>query len=65
MDRCHTTILTRSEGLRMAEEEPILTNPPNQEVARHVRDYSRFVRLLTWGALTCLVIAFIVIIFIL
>jgi hypothetical protein len=49
----------------MAEEEPILTNPPTPEVARHVRDYSNFTRLLTISALVSLVIAFIVIIFIL
>lgn len=47
------------------EEEPILTNPPTPEVARHVGDYTRFVKLLTIGAIISLVIAFIVIIFIL
>lgn len=49
----------------MAEEEPILTNPPTPEVARHVRDYSNFTRLLKWGALVSLVTAFTVIIFVL
>jgi hypothetical protein len=44
----------------MAEEEPILVSPPTQDVAVHVRDYTRFTRMLKWGALTCLVIAFIV-----
>jgi hypothetical protein len=44
----------------MAEEEPILVSPPTQDVAVHVRDYMRFTRLLKWGALTCLVIGFIV-----
>jgi hypothetical protein len=44
----------------MAEEEPLLVSPPNKEVAWHVRDYERFTRMLKWGALTCLVIAFIV-----
>lgn len=41
----------------MAEEEPILTNPPTQDVAHHVRDYSRFVQLLKWGAIISLVTA--------
>ena len=49
----------------MAEEEPILTDPPTQEVARHVEDYSNFTRILKWSALACLVIAFTVVIFIL
>jgi hypothetical protein len=44
----------------MADDESILTNPPTQEVAVHVRDYARFTRLLTIGALTCLVIGFFV-----
>ena len=44
----------------MAEDESILTNPPTQDVAIHVRDYTRFTKLLKWGALACLVIAFIV-----
>lgn len=44
----------------MAEEEPLIVSPPTQDVAAHVRDYTRFTKLLKWGALTCLVIAFIV-----
>jgi hypothetical protein len=48
------------EGTLMAEEEPILTQPPTQEVARHVHDYERFTHLLKWSALTCLVVALIV-----
>ena len=44
----------------MAEEEPILVSPPTQDVAVHVRDYMRFTQMLKWGALTCLVIGFIV-----
>ena len=48
----------------MAEEEPLLTDPPTQEAAWHVRDYTRFTKLLKWGALTCLVIAFIVLLII-
>jgi hypothetical protein len=44
----------------MAEEEPLLVSPPTQDVAVHVRDYVRFTKLLKWGALTCLVIGFFV-----
>ncbi|HXC74839.1 MAG TPA: hypothetical protein VN640_09195 [Sphingomicrobium sp.] len=44
----------------MAEDESILTNPPTQDVAIHVRDYTRFTKLLKYGALICLVLAFIV-----
>ena len=40
------------------DEEPFLTSPPTQEVARHVEDYSRFTTLLKWGAIICLIIAF-------
>lgn len=49
----------------MAEEEPVLTSPPTPEDARHVRDYSRFVQLLKWGAIVCLLIAFFILIFVL
>jgi hypothetical protein len=56
----------QEKGTKMAhEEEPILSNPPTPEVARHVRDYTRFIKLLTWGAIVSLVTAFVVIIFIL
>lgn len=48
----------------MAHEEPLLNNPPTQEVAHHVRDYEGFVRLLKWSALTILAIAFLVILII-
>jgi hypothetical protein len=44
----------------MAEEEPLLVSPPTQEVAAHVRDYERFTQLLKYGAFTCLIVAFIV-----
>ena len=44
----------------MAEEEPLLVSPPTQDVAMHVRDYARFTKMLKWGAITCLIIAFIV-----
>ena len=48
----------------MAEEEPLLVNPPTQDVAAHVRDYTRFTKMLKWSALTCLVIAFLVLLII-
>ena len=44
----------------MAEEEPLLVNPPTHDAAVHVRDYLRFTKLLKWSALTLLVIAVIV-----
>ena len=44
----------------MAEEEPILVSPPTQDMAIHVRDYTRFTQLLKYGALICLVTGFIV-----
>lgn len=46
------------------DEEPILTHPGSKEMARHVHDYSRFTTLLKWGALACLVVAFIVLLLI-
>jgi len=44
----------------MAEDESILTNPPTPDVATHVRDYENFTKILTRGAIVCLVIGFIV-----
>jgi heme/copper-type cytochrome/quinol oxidase subunit 3 len=44
----------------MAEEEPLLASPPTQDVAVHVRDYTRFTKMLKWSAITCLIIAFFV-----
>ncbi|MFL6731460.1 MAG: hypothetical protein ACJ8EP_03875 [Sphingomicrobium sp.] len=44
----------------MAEEEPLLVSPPTQDVAVHVRDYTRFTKLLKYSAITCLIIGFIV-----
>ena len=46
------------------DEEPILTHPGSNEMARHVHDYSRFTALLKWGAVACLIIAFIVLLLI-
>jgi hypothetical protein len=49
------------KGRNMAEEEePLLANPPTKEVAVHVHDYERFTRLMKYGAFTCLIIGFIV-----
>jgi hypothetical protein len=59
MDR--TATRSRRKGEIMAhDEEPLLAHPPTQEVAVHVRDYERFTKLFKVGALTCLVIGFIV-----
>jgi hypothetical protein len=44
----------------MAEEEQILVSPPTQEMAVHVRDYTRFTKLMTRGAIACLIIGFFV-----
>lgn len=48
----------------MAEEEPILTDPPTQQMARHVHDYERFTKLFKWGAIAALIVAYIVMIII-
>ncbi len=48
----------------MAHEEPLLDNPPTQEVAHHVRDYEGFTRLFKWGAIICFIIAMLVILII-
>jgi hypothetical protein len=48
------------KGKTMAEEEPLLASPPTQDVAVHVRDYTRFTKMLKWAALICFVIAFFV-----
>lgn len=44
----------------MAEEEPILTNPPTQEMGRHVHDYEKFTKLFKWGAISALIVGLIV-----
>ena len=44
----------------MADEEPILTNPQAHDVAAHVQDYTRFTKMLKWGAIVSLLIGFIV-----
>jgi len=48
------------EGPDMADDESILTNPPTQDVAVHVRDYTRFTQIFKWGAVVCLIIGLIV-----
>lgn len=42
------------------EEEPLLANPPTQEMAVHVHDYERFTRMIKYGAIACLIVGFIV-----
>lgn len=49
----------------MAEQEPILEHPGTQEMAVHVRDYSRFVTMFKWGAIVSALIAFILLVFVL
>ena len=49
----------------MAEEEPILTNPHGHEMKVHVRDYSRFIEMMKWGAIISFVTGLIVITFVL
>ena len=44
----------------MAEEEPLLTSPPTQDMAAHVHDYLRFTKMFKWGAVVCLIVGFIV-----
>jgi hypothetical protein len=43
------------------DKEPLLADPPSAEAAYHVRDYEHFTKLLKYGAIACLVVAFIVI----
>lgn len=49
-----------TQGNAMAEEEPLLVSPPTQDVAVHVHDYTRFTKLMKWGAVVCFIIGFIV-----
>jgi hypothetical protein len=48
----------------MADDESILTNPPTQDVAVHVQDYSRFTTMFKWGAIVCLLIGLLVLLII-
>jgi hypothetical protein len=49
-----------SEGIGMADDESLLTNPPTPDAAVHVHDYLRFTKMLTAGAAFCFVMAIIV-----
>ena len=40
----------------MAEKDSILESPPTQDMAAHVQDYGKFVTLLKWGAIVCLIV---------
>jgi hypothetical protein len=44
----------------MAEEESLLASPPTQDMAVHVHDYTRFTKMMTRGAIACLIVGFIV-----
>jgi len=54
----------RERGNAMADDESILTNPPTQDVAVHVQDYSRFTTMFKWGAIVCLLIGLLVLLII-
>ena len=43
------------------DEEPLLADPPSAEAAYHVRDYELFTKLLKYGEIVCLIIAFVVV----
>lgn len=60
MDDHNLSKKNRIQGSEMAEEEPLLVDPPTQDVAMHVQDYARFTKLLKWGSLVALAIAFFV-----
>ena len=51
------------ERTRMAEEK--LTSPVAHDVTAHVEDYARFTTMFKWGALACLAIGLIVVVFVL
>jgi len=55
----------RKRGFSMADDESLLTNPPTQDVAVHVADYTRFTHLFKWGAVSALVIGLFILIFVL
>jgi len=48
----------------MAEEESLLVSPPTQDVAVHVYDYTRFTKMMKWGAIICLIIGLVSLLFI-
>jgi hypothetical protein len=54
----------KPKGKIMAEEEPLLSSPPTQDMAWHVRDYSGFVKLFKWGAIVSFATAMLVILII-
>ena len=45
----------------MAENEQILTSAASEASAAHVRDYTRFTKMLRWGAIISFIIAIIVV----
>ena len=49
----------------MAEQEPILTNPQTHEMEEHVEGYERFTQMMKWGTIACLIVAFVVVVFVL
>ena len=48
----------------MAEHEPLAGEATAQDFGAHVRDYTRFTKLLKWGAIASFIVAFIVVLII-
>lgn len=48
----------------MAEQEPVLSSPPTQDAAAHVADYSRFTKMVKWGAILAAIAAALVLLII-
>lgn len=48
----------------MAQQSSIPNSPTKHEMTDHVRDYARFTKLFTWGAIVAALTAFIVILII-
>ena len=59
-------IFSRRKGNFVAHDgvEPLLSDPPTHEVARHVHDYEKFIGMIKWGAIVCLIVGFAVLLII-
>ena len=53
-------IVRSKRDIAWPKKNRLLTNPPTQDIAVHVRDYARFTQMFKWGALICFIIGFIV-----
>jgi purine-cytosine permease-like protein len=56
--------LAYQKGKMMAEQEPVLSSPPTQDAAAHVADYSRFTKMVKWGAILAAIAAALVLLII-